>query len=79
MAPFDGQVINWQVREGIQVARYRGTAVGTVQSFDDNPVLAVYPDGYWYGNVTEDSLEEILDALEEDRPCEEHLIALSSN
>jgi multidrug resistance efflux pump len=43
VAPFDGQVVNWQVREGIQVARYRGTAVGTLQSFDDNAVLAVYP------------------------------------
>jgi (2Fe-2S) ferredoxin len=52
---------------------------GCLNVCDNGPVLAVYPDGYWYGNVTEDSLEDILDALEEDQPCEEHLIALSSN
>jgi multidrug resistance efflux pump len=43
VSPVDGQVVNWQIREGTPVARWRFTGAGTVQSFADNWILAVYP------------------------------------
>jgi (2Fe-2S) ferredoxin len=50
------------------------TNTGCLKACDRGPVLVIYPEGYWYGNVTEDSLEEILDALAENKPAEAHLI-----
>jgi multidrug resistance efflux pump len=43
VSPVDGQVVNWQIREGTPVARWRFTGAGTVQDFADNSVLAVFP------------------------------------
>jgi multidrug resistance efflux pump len=43
VSPVDGQVVNWQIREGTPVARWRFTGAGTVQSFADNWILAIYP------------------------------------
>jgi multidrug resistance efflux pump len=42
-SPVDGQVVNWQIREGTPVARWRFTGAGTVQDFSDNWILAVFP------------------------------------
>ncbi len=42
-SPIDGQVVNWQIREQIPVARWRFTANGTVQDFSDTAVIAVFP------------------------------------
>jgi len=38
------------------------------------PILVVYPQAWWYSEVTEDKVEEILDALEQDQPAEELLM-----
>ena len=43
VSPVDGQVVNWQIREGTPVARWRFTGAGTVQDFADNSILAVFP------------------------------------
>ena len=43
VSPVDGQVVNWQIREGTPVARWRFTGAGTVQDFADSSILAVYP------------------------------------
>ena len=43
VSPVDGQVVNWQIREGTPVARWRFTVAGTVQDFSDIAILAVYP------------------------------------
>jgi (2Fe-2S) ferredoxin len=51
------------------------STTGCLNACDDGPVMAIYPDGYWYGKVDEDSLETILDALEAGRPAEENLLA----
>jgi len=33
---------------------------------DEGPVMVVYPDNLWYGNVdSEDAIDEILDAIED--------------
>jgi (2Fe-2S) ferredoxin len=50
------------------------SSTGCMNVCDAGPVMAIYPEGYWYGNVTEDSLETILDALAENKPAPEHLL-----
>lgn len=40
------------------------------------PVIVIQPNNYWYGGITdEDKIDEILDALEENKAVEEYLIA----
>ena len=43
VSPVDGQVVNWQIREGTPVARWRFAGAGTVQDFADNAILAIFP------------------------------------
>ncbi len=60
---------------------YRAQEAGVLQTVASDALAAAIPEhlrspeGYWYGNVDEDSLEDILNALEEGQPAEEHLIA----
>jgi|GEM_PF-63379 nitrogenase molybdenum-iron protein NifN len=43
---------------------------------DYGPVMVIYPENYWYGNVeSQDVIDAILDALEEGKPAKEYLIA----
>jgi (2Fe-2S) ferredoxin len=42
---------------------------------DRGPAMVVYPEGYWYGNVTEDTLDVILDALANNTAADQYLIA----
>lgn len=39
------------------------------------PAMVVYPEGWWYGEVTEDRIDEILDALEEGKAVEDYFIS----
>lgn len=41
------------------------TNTGCLQVCDDGPVMVIYPPGWWYGQVDEDKIDRILDALEE--------------
>ena len=41
------------------------TATGCIGLCEKGPVVIVYPEGTWYGQVSEDDIEEILDAVEE--------------
>jgi (2Fe-2S) ferredoxin len=42
---------------------------------DNGPVMVIYPENYWYGNVeSEDIIDEILDALEDGAAAEEYLL-----
>jgi (2Fe-2S) ferredoxin len=36
--------------------------------------MAIYPDGYWYGQLNEERLEKVLDALAENQPVPEYLL-----
>lgn len=48
---------------------------GCLKMCDYGPVMVIYPESYWYKNVeSEDTIDEILDALEEGRAAEEHLL-----
>ena len=49
------------------------TNTGCLKSCGEGPVMVVYPGGHWYGKVTEEAIDEILDALEEGKPAE-HLL-----
>ncbi len=47
---------------------------GCLKLCDHGPVMVIYPEGYWYGNISEDTIDQILDALEEGNSVEELLI-----
>jgi (2Fe-2S) ferredoxin len=49
------------------------SSTGCLKQCEKGPVLVVYPPGWWYGEVDEDKLDAILDALEEDQPVAELL------
>ncbi len=51
------------------------TSTGCLTACDDGPVMAVFPEGYWYGSVDENRLEEILDSLQVGEPVEDYLLA----
>ena len=42
---------------------------------DKGPVMVIYPQGHWYGEVDEEKIDTILDALEDGSAAEELLIA----
>ncbi|WP_163716936.1 (2Fe-2S) ferredoxin domain-containing protein [Mangrovibacterium lignilyticum] len=39
------------------------------------PVMVIQPNNLWYGGITEERIDEILDALEEGESVEEYLIS----
>jgi (2Fe-2S) ferredoxin len=39
------------------------------------PVMVVHPNNFWYGGITEDAIDEILDALENGEAVNKYLIA----
>ena len=52
------------------------SSTGCLKQCDEGPVFIVYPHNYWYGRVdSEEAVDEILDALEEDRICESRRMA----
>ena len=50
------------------------SSTGCLKQCEKGPVMLIYPDNYWYGEVTEEIVDEILDALEEGRIAEKNLI-----
>lgn len=50
------------------------SATGCLKVCDRGPAIVIYPQNYWYGNVDEDAVDAILDALEDGEACEEYLI-----
>ena len=52
------------------------TSTGCMKACDFGPVMVIYPEGYWYGNiVSEGIIDEILDALENGKAAEDYLIS----
>ncbi len=51
------------------------TAAGCLKVCDRGPAMVVYPAGYWYGDLNEEKLDEILDALEDGEAVDDYLIA----
>lgn len=50
------------------------SSTGCLKVCDRGPAMIIYPQGWWYGEVDEDKVEEIIDALEEGKPAEDYLI-----
>ncbi len=50
------------------------SATGCLKVCDRGPAMVIYPSGYWYGDVTEEKIDQILDALEEDSAVEKYLM-----
>lgn len=46
------------------------TSTGCLKLCEKGPIIVVYPQAWWYGEVDEDKVDEILDAVEEGIPCE---------
>jgi (2Fe-2S) ferredoxin len=42
---------------------------------EKGPVLVIYPQGWWYFDLNEEKVDQILDALETGQPVEELLLA----
>jgi len=51
------------------------SSTGCLNVCDKGPVMAVYPEGHWYGEMNEDRLETVLDALAEGKSVPEFLMA----
>lgn len=46
------------------------SSTGCLKLCEKGPVMVVYPGGWWYTELTEDKLDQILDALEDGQPAE---------
>jgi (2Fe-2S) ferredoxin len=57
----------------------RGLAVavsctGCLSICEKGPVMVVYPEGAWYGQMDTDRIDKVLDAMEEGKIVEEYLL-----
>ncbi|HEW78365.1 MAG TPA: (2Fe-2S) ferredoxin domain-containing protein [Phycisphaerales bacterium] len=50
------------------------SSTGCLKLCEQGPVMVIYPAGWWYGQVTEERIDEILDALKEATAIEEFLL-----
>jgi (2Fe-2S) ferredoxin len=51
------------------------TTTACMNNCSEGPVMVIHPLNAWYGNVdSEDKIDEILDALEDDNVCVKYLI-----
>lgn len=51
------------------------SSTGCLKLCDKGPVMVVYPAGWWYGELNEERLDQVLDALAEGQPVKELLVA----
>lgn len=51
------------------------SSTSCMKGCDHGPLMVIYPENLWYGNVeSEDAIDEILDALEDGGVAEEYLL-----
>ncbi len=46
------------------------SSTGCLKLCDHGPVMIVYPEGHWYGEVNEEKIDEVLDALADGQTAE---------
>lgn len=51
------------------------SSTGCLNVCAQGPVMVVHPNNFWYGNISEDVIDEILDALENNELVEKYSIA----
>lgn len=50
------------------------SSTGCLKVCDRGPAMVVYPAGWWFGEVTEEKIDEILDALDDGEPPTDSLL-----
>ena len=51
------------------------SSTGCLKLCEEGPIIVVYPQSWWYGGVTDETVvDEILDALEEGKAAEDRLL-----
>ncbi|HYH02820.1 MAG TPA: (2Fe-2S) ferredoxin domain-containing protein [Bacillota bacterium] len=55
--------------EGVMISN-----TGCLKVCDRGPAMVIYPEGHWYGNLSEEAIDQILDALETGEVCEAFLL-----
>jgi (2Fe-2S) ferredoxin len=50
------------------------SSTGCLKVCDRGPAMIVYPEGWWYGDLTEDKIDEILDAMIDESSVDKYLI-----
>lgn len=51
------------------------SSTGCLKICEKGPVMVIYPQGWWYGQMDESKVEQILDALEDGECVDELLLA----
>lgn len=51
------------------------SSTGCLKVCEKGPVMVIYPPSWWYAEMNEDKLDQVLDALEEGEAVEELLLA----
>jgi (2Fe-2S) ferredoxin len=51
------------------------SSAGCLNLCEQGPVIVVYPEGFWYGKMDEEKIDQVLDALAEGKPAEALLLA----
>jgi (2Fe-2S) ferredoxin len=51
------------------------SSTGCLNVCAQGPIMVVHPNNFWYGNISEDAIDEILDALENDELVAKYSIA----
>jgi (2Fe-2S) ferredoxin len=50
------------------------SSTGCLKVCDRGPAMVVYPAGWWFGQVTEEKIDEVLDALDNGEPPTDSLL-----
>lgn len=50
------------------------SSTGCMNRCENGPLMVVYPEGSWYGEVNEEKIDEILDALQDGNPASDLLL-----
>ena len=50
------------------------STTGCLKVCDRGPAMIVYPDGTWYGNISEDAIDTILDAMAEGKIADQYVL-----
>jgi (2Fe-2S) ferredoxin len=51
------------------------SSTGCLNRCEMGPLMVVYPEGSWYGAMTEEKVDQILDAMQEGKPATDLLMA----
>ena len=51
------------------------SSTGCLKVCEKGPVMVIHPNNYWYGEVTEDVVDDVLDALEKGKAAENYFIS----